>query len=334
MAASGIRSPGSLSWWIANCRKTFWPSDLAVLYPYTGEWPALAFAGAIALLLILTTLAVVTVRRFPWVFVGWFWFVGTLVPVIGIVQVGDQSMADRFTYVPSIGLLLALVWTARELIQRHRPLRLAGIAATAAIIVACAFVTHRQAGYWKNSETLFSHALKVTPPSRLILNSFGVALLDNGRTEEAMEKFNQTLSISPRDSLAWGNIGNIYAGQGKLDAALQHYLTALQYDPAKGRVRARLAVLLTERGRTQDAIAQYRRILAFDRDNTLVLNNLAWILATDADASRRDGAQAVRLAERAARLTGRKESLSWELWLQRMPKPGVLTRPSQPRRKP
>jgi protein O-mannosyl-transferase len=255
--------------------KTFWPSDLAVFYPYTGEWPALAFAGAIALLLILTTLAVVTVRRFPWVFVGWFWFVGTLVPVIGIVQVGDQSMADRFTYVPSIGLLLALVWTARELIQRHRPLRLAGIAATAAIIVACAFVTHRQAGYWKNSETLFSHALKVTPPSVLILNSLGSGLLEQGRIPEAMERFKAVLTLNPQDSQAWGNIGNIYARERKFDAALEHYRTALRCKPKRA-------------------------------DIPLVLNNLAWILATHWDASLRNGAEAVRLAEQAVELTGRQ----------------------------
>lgn len=423
--------------------KTCWPTDLAVYYPHPGEWSGLLVAAAVALVVIVSALAVRTFRRFPWFFIGWFWFVGTLVPVLGIVQVGGQSMADRFTYLPSIGLFIAIVWTVRELVLGNRALRLASVAGAGVLTIVCALITHRQAGYWKNSHTLFTHAAKVTPPSTLLLNSMGDALLDQARPEEAMQKFKAALQLDPEDSLAWGNIGNIHFRDGKLDQAIQHYreglrynskspllhynlalalgakgqfmeamrhheqalaldpfsvnarlnlgnaymssgnpdaaatnyLAALQLKPnfpaahynlgntrlAQGRVEeaikhfteavrldakfadahrqlglalqqvgrraealphlqralalspsspgihAQLGALLAELGQTQAAITQYREALKLDPNIPLVLNNLAWVLATHPDATLRDGTEAVRLSERAVELTKRKQ---------------------------
>jgi protein O-mannosyl-transferase len=424
--------------------KTFWPTDLAVFYPHPEQWPAPLFAGAAALVLVISAFAAGTFRRWPWLFVGWLWFIGTLVPVSGIVQVGGQSMADRFTYFPSIGLLIAIVWTAREFVCARRALARPVLAVSAAVIVACGVVTWRQAGYWKNTETLFTRAEKATPPNALVLNNMGCVRLAQGRHEEAMEKFTAALKLEPEDFRGWGNMANIYSLQGKLDQAIEHYTQGLRYKPNDGRlhcnlaqalaargqfpeaikhfetglalepfyidgylnlgnaylssghpeaaatnylavlqlkadvpaahynlgnarlsqgrleeaikhftattgldpkfvdahrqlgvalqqagrraealphlqralalnpaspgVRVQLAALLAQLGQTQAAIAQYREALSLETNFPVVLNNLAWLRSTHPDAAVRDGAEAVRLAERAVELTSRNET--------------------------
>jgi protein O-mannosyl-transferase len=238
--------------------------DLAVYYPHPGEWPTLTVIGAAALVLVISVLAVANLRRFPWLFVGWFWFVGTLVPVIGLVQIGTQSMADRFTYVPSIGLLLAIVWTLRHFALRHPSLRPAGFTAAVVLILIFATVTHRQAGYWKNSERLLAHAAKVTPPSALLLNSTGDALVQQGRTAEAMEKFKGALQLDPEDALAWGNVGNIQFRQGKFDEAIDNYRRGLRYNSKNAHLHHNLALALFAKGHVADAIQHHQRALALD----------------------------------------------------------------------
>lgn len=244
--------------------KTFWPTDLAVYYPHPGEWPGLVVFAAAALLVIVSGLAVGGLRRFPWFFAGWFWFVGTLTPVLGIVQVGGQSMADRFTYVPSIGLFMAIVWTVRELVLEKRALRFTSLAACGAIVVACAVMTHRQAGYWKDSHTLFAHAAKVTPPSTLMLNSMGDALVEQGRDGEAMQKFKAALQLDPEDALAWGNIGNILFRDGKLDEAVEHYREGLRYNSKSALLHYNLALALGAKGQFIEAIGHHEKALALE----------------------------------------------------------------------
>jgi protein O-mannosyl-transferase len=244
--------------------KTFWPTDLAVYYPHPLEWPAVVVATATALIFIVSALAVGSFRRFPWFFVGWFWFLGTLTPVLGIVQVGSQAMADRFTYVPSIGLLLAIVWMVRELVLHRLTLRLTSLAAAGAIIGACALLTHRQAGYWKNSETLLGHAARITPPSTLLLNSTGDALLDHGQIDEALQKFRAALKLDPEDSLAWGNIANIHFRKGELDQAIENYQQGLRFNPKNVGLHYNLALVLAAKGQFVEAMHHHEQALALD----------------------------------------------------------------------
>ena len=164
---------------ISYCRylgKLFWPTDLAVFYPHPGHWPLGKVLLAGGLILGISVLVFVRRRRYPFLLMGWLWFVGTLVPVIGLVQVGGQAMADRYTYLPSLGVLILAIWGAYELTRRWRYQVMALSVAGSAAIVLCLGLTRQQLGYWKDSETLFRHALEVTENNYLAHNNLGVAL--------------------------------------------------------------------------------------------------------------------------------------------------------------
>lgn len=423
--------------------KTVWPRGLAVYYPHPGHWPVLEVVGAALVLVGLTGLSVWQWRRRPYLATGWFWFLGTLVPVIGLVQVGGQSMADRYMYVPLIGLLAMASWGAIELAERLKAK--AGLALIgSAAVLACGLASRVQVGYWHDSVGLFEHALAVTKGSTIAHTSLGDALISLGKTNEAMAHFSAALEIEPEDALAHGNIGNVLLGQGKTEEALARYKQGLQFSPKNpelnhniGMCLARLGKFaeavpyysaalqlraeyadaylnlgnalaalgkfdeaianyatvlrlkpgyapahlnignaLTQQGkqveaaaqyiealhlqpdnpqahcnlglalagqgkvhdamahlmeavrlspgesqyhfhlatalaaekRTQEAIEQYREAVHLKPDSVLALNNLAWILATHADAKLRDGVEAVRSAERACELTSRKQA--------------------------
>ena len=161
--------------------KLFWPTDLAVLYPHPGQWPLGKVVLAGGLILGISVLVWVQRRRHPYLLVGWLWFVGMLVPVIGVVQTGDQAMADRWTYLPSLGVLILAIWGACELTRRWRYQVLALSVAGGAAIVLCLALTRQQIGYWKDSEALFRHALEVTENNDLAHNGLGVALDKKGQ---------------------------------------------------------------------------------------------------------------------------------------------------------
>ena len=156
--------------------KLFWPTDLAVFYPHPRQWPLGEVLLAGGMLLGLSVLVWVLRRRFPYLLVGWLWFTGTLIPVIGLVQVGGQAMADRYTYLPSLGVLALAVWGAYELTQGWRYPVLALSAAGGAAIVMCLALTRQQLGYWQDSETLFRHALEATENNPIAHNNLGIAL--------------------------------------------------------------------------------------------------------------------------------------------------------------
>jgi tetratricopeptide (TPR) repeat protein len=197
-----------------------------------------------------------------------------LIPVIGIVQVGSQSIADRYTYIPYVGLFLIIAWTFAELLGKSLP-KPAIALAFAAPILACIVLTRSQVRYWKNGETLFSHALAVTTNNLTAELILGSALTDNGKLPEAMAHFEAALRLDPKYADAHGKLAYILAGQGKFSEAVQHYRQALETKP----------------------------------DLPEALNNLAWILATHLDAQFRNGAEAVRLAERACQLTKNQKTI-------------------------
>jgi protein O-mannosyl-transferase len=243
--------------------KTFWPANLAPFYDHPVEWPLLYVITSLLLLVAISSAAVLHARRWPFLFTGWFWFVGTMVPVIGLVQVGGQSMADRYTYVPHIGLFVALVWAVRHVVVTRAPAPLTSIAVVLVLLI-CALHTWRQSRYWRDSVALFSHAARVTPPNSVVLNNLGSALLDAGRPAEAERAFNQALALSPNDPYVLGNIANALAREQKLDEALALYERALQFRPNVPELHFNAGLALAKKGQFTNSVRFYERALELD----------------------------------------------------------------------
>jgi hypothetical protein len=243
----------------------FWPTDLAVFYPHPGDWaPIIVLAAGAALAAV--SIAVVSRRKQPYAFVGWFLFVGMLVPVIGLVQVGSQSMADRYTYLPFIGLLVVVAWAGDQALPGSTYLRmvLCGF-----VVGVCAVLTSMQLSHWRNSETLFARALAVTRNNPVAHFGYARALISQGRLEEGRHHLESALRLAPRMAKAKGE----------------------------------LALILTSEGKLRDALNQYEQALAIRPNLPEALNNLAWLRATRPEPDLRNGEEAVRLATKACEVT-------------------------------
>ncbi len=322
----GHRVPNALISYVVYLKKMLWPTDLAIYYPYRDHIPLDQTVGAVLVLIVLSVLAVALVRRRPYLAVGWFWYLGTLVPVIGFVQVGLQSMADRYTYIPSIGVFVAVVWGVADW-ERRRPRRRVAeksttpagtpalpvaalpVAAAVLVLIALALCTRAQLRYWQDSVTLYRRTLAVTPGNPIVHGNLGSALVEQGKLTEAAEQFAEALRLKPQYAEAESNWGFALALQGKLEEAIAKYRAALALKPDMERTRYTLGQALLMQGKRDEAIAEYRAALEINPDWPAPLNDLAWFRATDPDPSKRDGPEAVALAERACRLTGFQQAL-------------------------
>jgi tetratricopeptide (TPR) repeat protein len=258
--------------------KMLWPTDLAVLYPMPKSWPLLAVLGAGLLLLAITVMVSLQWRRRPFLAVGWCWFIGTLVPVIGLIQVGVQSMADRYTYLPMIGVVIAITWMAHELISRKRlPSFIPKILASV-VLVACAASTRAQLPFWQNSETLFQRAIQVTANNHIAWNNYGRALPES-RADEAMLAFQKALEINPNYTDAMNNLGNEFANRGRLDEAVTLYEKVLKRNPKFALAHNNLGFALARQNRFEDAIPHYKTAIELKPDYAFAYNNLGLTLA-------------------------------------------------------
>ncbi len=241
--------------------KIVWPAKLAVLYPHPGKWPTTAVAVATVSIVAITVFAFSQTRSRPWLVVGWLWFLGMLIPVIGLVQVGLQSMADRYTYLPAIGLVLAGVWSGREILPVGR--RAAGTRWAAALLTAAlAGLTFGQLGFWKNSVTLFHHAIAVAGKGNyLAYDNRGVALGELGKVDAAMSDYAQALAIKPDYPNANNNLARILAERGQPQEAIAHYRVALHGKPDNLEIHNNLANALSDVGATDEAIEHYQFVL-------------------------------------------------------------------------
>lgn len=402
----GLRISNSLIGYCGYLAKMIVPTDLAILYPYQYRWSMALTLGAALLLSGITIIVIVLRRSKPYLAVGWFWFLGMLVPVIGLVQVGTQSMADRYTYVPLVGIFIMLVWLARDLFDRSRTGSLILKTVALGIIAACCAATSNQLRYWKNSLTLFSHTLAVTKNNPVAHNYFATALALNGQISEALHhhersialfpnyadahynygytllrlrreaeailEFETTLRLNPKHRPARSRLGTLLAKAKRYEGAAFHFAEYLESEPNDLEIQYNMANALIGQGKLQDAIpylasvvgknpndrealeklgvtlmqigkpaeaAEYftkiikatphdaivhyylgltfamrqqskiaveyfRRALRLQPDLPAVLNDLAWVLATDNDASVRNGTEAVQLAEKACVLAG------------------------------
>ena len=258
--------------------KTFWPENLAVLYPHPIYWSAGPVVFSVMLVIGLSVAAMWLGRKFPFVFTGWFWFVGTLVPVIGLVQVGMQSMADRYTYMPLIGVFVVLVWGLDAIIAGCRAPKSWIISLAMISLIAGAFRTRDQLRYWQNDETIFRHALAVTQDNYLAYNNLGTWLSKEGRTPEALDCFEKALRINPDDSAVLYNLGNALVKLGDWDAAIDDYRRALQITPAQSDILDNLGLALAGKKQYAGAITNFEAALKVKPDYADAHNNLATVL--------------------------------------------------------
>jgi Flp pilus assembly protein TadD len=285
---------------ISYCRylgKIFWPSDLAVYYPHPGYWPLAQVLLAGGLLAGLTVFCVMRRRHQPYLLMGWLWFLGTLVPVIGLVQVGRQSMADRYSYLPSLGVLMLTVWGVHAAVRRWRyhPVLLA-VMGTAAV-VGCVATTRQQLEYWKNSGTLLQHTLAVTQDNWFAHKALGAFLLSQGQTDGAIRQFQAALRLNPDDAEACNNLGIAFLDQGQTGRAISQFQNAIRFKPDDAEAHHNLGNVLLGQGQTAGAIREFREAIRLKPDDAEARNNLGIALAS---TGRLD--EAVRQFQAALRL--------------------------------
>jgi protein O-mannosyl-transferase len=335
----GVRLANVPVAYVRYLAKIFWPSGLAVFYGRE-HWNVYQVAGAVFLLGLITLYVLRQIRAQPCLAVGWFWFLGLLVPIIGLVQQGRQSLADRFTYLPSVGITIMLAWGLGDFVAR-RPLMLKTTAALAALAVAvCAVLTPRQIVYWKSAISLFARAadisdqdyqtcfnvgraameqrnfpraarcferaLKVAgngapkPFLAQVKNDLGCALLEQGQVPNAITNFEGALVLQPAFPQAFFNMGRAFLTNQQPDVAVDCFQRALAMDPSVAEIHYKLAFALVQLGRPAQAITEYSQALKLRPNMDEAANNLAWLLATCSDRSLRDGARAVALARQAS----------------------------------
>jgi protein O-mannosyl-transferase len=242
--------------------KTFWPTDLSIVYPYRYSWPAIFVVGTALLLVIWSALFIYRAKKNPCLLVGWFWFFGTLVPTIGVVQVGAQSMADRYMYIPSIGLFIIVVWGANDLFNNFWPKKrkflplLGGIA-----LAGCLVVTSIQLSYWKNSISLFLHAIEVTTDNYVADNCLGKAFEITGNKDAALVLYFEAVRIEPRFPQSQFNLAISLLEHGRTDEALQHFETAAQLDPQNSDVQFDLGTFFSQHDKLPDAVRCFNTAL-------------------------------------------------------------------------
>jgi Flp pilus assembly protein TadD len=275
-----IRLANAMVSYVGYIGKMVWPSNLAVLYPHPGSLPAWQIAGA-CLFLVFTSFAVIrAVRRQPWFAVGWLWFIGTLIPVIGLVQVGSQAMADRYTYVPLIGIFIIVAWGLPELVSGWRYRKVAISTMAVACLSILMATTWLQVRHWKNSIVLFERALAVTDNNYVLHNNLGVAFFLQRKVGKAIDQFREAMKINPGFVDAPINVAIALANKGKMDEAIGYFSEALKINPDSDKAHINLGVALEKLGRTADAIHHYSEALRINPEFDEAHNNLGVALAS------------------------------------------------------
>jgi tetratricopeptide (TPR) repeat protein len=275
-----IRITNAMVSYFRYISKMIWPQNLAVFYPHLGQSLPMWQSVLAGLLLVVVSIVVIRAgRRQPYLPVGWFWYVGTLVPVIGLVQVGAQAMADRYTYVPLIGLFIMIAWGVSDLVGSQRYGKPALTLAAASLLSALIVSTFLQVKHWKNSLTLLEHTLSVTDRNYLAHNNLGNAIAELGRIEEAIDHFTEAVNIRPNFSKAHNNLGNALSRQGKNQEAIRHFYKALEVEPNFPGFHLNLGNALENQGKIEGAISHYSKALQLKPDFAEAYFNLGNLLA-------------------------------------------------------
>ena len=340
-----LRIANALISYVGYINKMVWPHNLAVYYPFPKAVPLWEVFVAVLFLTCVTFLAFRQIKARPYFIVGWLWYIGTLVPGIGLVQAGLwPAMADRFTYVPLIGLFICITWGGTEFIGRWHYGKAVFIAIPAIIISILMTMTWLQLDYWQNGITLFTHNLSVTPNNSLAYYELGNAFKQQGNFDKAMSNYSKALKINPNYAEAHNNLGYILAYQKHYKEAIDHYKEALRIKPNYSEAHNNLgtaflyqgnekeavyhyykalknnqnyagayynlAKIFTNHANIERAILYYKKALELDPEMTQALYNLSWILGTHEDGKHRNGKEALIMAEKLCKITRYQQPLA------------------------
>ncbi len=322
---------------VAYLWKMIYPAHLATLYPLPEDgWPAWEVFNAILILAAISAAVWLLRRKEPAALTGWLWFIGMTVPVAGVMQTGDQAYADRYTYLPQIGIYIAVTWLAVDWAGRRWRLALAWVGGV--ILCVLLVVCWHQTTYWRDSETIWTHTIAITKDNYIANNDLGNGLLRQGRVDEAIAHYREALRIKPGYEEAHDDLGTALLRQGRLGEAIEQYHQSLALEPSNAKAHNNLGDALAREGRTKEAMTEYVQALAINPDLPATHNNLgnvlfqqgdiaraiaestqslnldptyadaqnslAWMLSTSPDPRFRDGPRAVQLALAANRAAG------------------------------
>jgi tetratricopeptide (TPR) repeat protein len=275
----GSRICNALVSYVGYIQKMVYPSRLAILYPYPSGGPGLLrLIGAIVMLGIISAGAIFAFRKRRYLIIGWLWYLGTLVPVIGLVKVGSQAMADRYTYIPLIGIFIIIAWGAKEFLSRLPHLKIVFGAFASILFIALLISTRMQVNHWKDTSTLYEHTLKVTENNFVILSHYGNTLKEDGRIEEAIDYCRKSLRVNPDYAGAHNNLGNALLSQDKVEEAIDHFQQAVQLSPDLTEAHYNLGVAFAALGKIEQAIDHYQQALKLNPDDVVTHNNMAILL--------------------------------------------------------
>lgn len=284
--------PFAWSWRLANALMAYmdylghmiYPVGLALLYPHPpNHFPLVKLCLSVLILAAISAGALLAVRKHPYLLAGWLWYLILFLPVIDIMQTGDQTRADRYTYLPQIGLLLLIAWGTAELLRPLPFRRIVLGCAAGTVLVALSAAAYVQTAYWKNSISIWTRTLSLWPQSYIAHCNLGIALADQGDVTGAVEHFNRALQINPQDAKSINNLGKVLTAQGKLDAAIEDFHQALQLEPDNVRALNNLSVALADEGKVNDAVQDLERALQLKPEDADTCFNLGNIDAARAD---------------------------------------------------
>ena len=293
----GARVGNALISYCQYLKKMFWPVDLAVYYQHPGHWPLEQVVAAGVFLCGVSLILFFKRNQHPFLLVGWLWFVGTLVPVIGLVQVGGQAMADRYTYIPSLGILIIAIWGAYELTRGWRYQAPGLLVGGSVAIVLCLALTRQQLGYWRDSETLFQHTLEVTQNNYFARKALGDAFDDKGQTGEAILQYQEAIRLNQGFGPAHINLGNALLKQGRIREAVGQFQEAIRLKPDDALAHNNLGNALDKNGQAGEAVGQFQEAIRLKPDYAEAHFNLGLVLGRE---GQNDGAisqyqEAIRL---------------------------------------
>jgi tetratricopeptide (TPR) repeat protein len=280
--------------YIADC---FWPAGLAALYPYPSE-SQLSFAILAALFLVgITAVALFCYRSRAYLVVGWLWFLGTLVPVIGLVQIGTQARADRYMYLPLVGLAISITWFAGDWTDKRRGRRVVTAIASGAALIGLTVVSHQQVGYWRDTKSLFERAVAVTRNNWYAHVRLANVALNESDGEAALRHAAEALRIAPGLPEPHFALGDVSVARGDISGAYSHYEQGLSLQPENPLAQRGAGMLAARLGRQKAAVRHFSERVRLAPDDVQVANQLAWMLATSRDPEIRDPEEAIRLVK-------------------------------------
>ncbi len=292
-----VRLVNSALDYLRYAEKMFWPADLSIIYPLVAKWQSRELAAAAMFLIAVSAGAMLFLKTRPYLMVGWLWYLGTLVPVIGLVQVGSQVMADRYTYIPSIGLFIMVCWGACDFIRKWRYHQIVLGFAAITTLAACARVTEKQLGYWKDSGALYRHALAVNPNNYLVHTYYGAYLREQHQLEQARMECEKAVQLNPAYALGHAFLSGVLLLEGKKSEAVSEVRTALMYEPDLRVARVNLGDILLSEDLYGEAAVEYGKALEYEPDDSILRCSLGQVLARQEkfDEARAEFETALRL---------------------------------------